>query len=590
MKDAYILIGIKAKRAGIISMISSFRTNYKSTWLKPQTINVFHLENENDTITINMDPNYSYSYSVTSLNGFGSVRFTEELEEAYYLSSGENIVLNKKKNSTNTTMTIRTQGTMGYTVAIKTVLLSDSELINEVENNKQIRIDYNEQINNKLYFYSKISNPNESKLLALSYSNLKQTSVEGSTNTFEATGYVVSSHFIAARQRNSSTPIESSYSVKGIYDPLFLTTTFMFPKYAFATNDNQLKYIFIEHAPSASNKGKFTDATISANLYPISAQNPAPILPLRYTFGSFDVKATSNNSTNVYLIRKTDKVMKSIKIELAYNSEYVNYALIDSDALEQQKNSSTLLSSLNQTTSKFEYGRTTLFLTLPDEIDQFKISFFPVKEITNTDYSKYMFFFMNNIDESVFFRYTIEDPLFNITYSNEGETATTMKVKVNKLVKRNNYIPEGTYYVNIYENEPKANLIFNTESPIRSESVLVTSNLTFFEKSITNLPKNVIVYVNILARLNENSEALIYNTQKTNTSGVNPVTPDTPVTPETPGSSTWWIILIIIIVILVLIAGIFLFIRTKGRNNNLQISFTGKDDGNINLISGDAIN
>ena len=595
LKDAYILIGIKAKRAGIISMISSFRTNYKSTWLKPQTINVFHLENENDTITINMDPNYSYSYSVTSLNGFGSVRFTEELEEAYYLASGENIVLNKKKNSTNTTMTIRTQGTMGYTVAIKTVLLSDSELINEVENNKQIRIDYNEQINNKLYFYSKISNPNESKLLALSYSNLKQTSVEGSTNTFEATGYVVSSHFIAARQRNSSTPIESSYSVKGIYDPLFLTTTFMFPKYAFATNDNQLKYIFIEHAPSASNKGKFTDATISANLYPISAQNPAPILPLRYTFGSFDVKATSNNATNVYLIRKTDKVMKSIKIELAYNSEYVNYALIDSDALEPQKNSSTLLSSLNQTTSKFEYGRTTLFLTLPDGIEQFKISFFPVKEITNTDYSKYMFFFMNNIDESVFFRYTIEDPLFNITYSNEGETATTMKVKVNKLVKRNNYIPEGTYYVNIYENEPKANLIFNTESPIRSESVLVTSNLTFFEKSITNLPKNVIVYVNILARLNENSEALIYNTQKTNTSGVNPVTPDTPVTPETPGSSTWWIILIIIIVILVLTAGIFLFIRMKGRNNNLnanveQISFTGKDDGNINLISGDAIN
>ena len=121
----------------------------------------------------------------------------------------------------------------------------------------------------------------------------------------------------------------------------------MFPKYVFATNDNQLKYIFIEHAPSASNKGKFTDATISANLYPISAQNPAPILPLRYTFGSFDVKATSNNSTNVYLIRKTDKVMKSIKIELAYNSEYVNYALIDSDALEPQKNSSTLLSSLN---------------------------------------------------------------------------------------------------------------------------------------------------------------------------------------------------------------------------------------------------
>lgn len=595
LKDDYILIGIKAKRAGIISMISSFRTNYKSTWLKPQTINVFHLENENDTIIINMDTQYSYSYSVTSLNGFGSVRFTEEPEEAYYLSSGENIVMNNNKTSNCTTMTIRTQGIRGYTVAIKTVLLSDSELINEVENNKQIRIDYNEQINNKLYFYSKISNPNENKLLALSYSQLKQTSVEGSTNTFEATGYVVNSHFIAARQRNSSTPIESSYSVKGIYDPFFLTTTLMFPKAAFSTNDNQLKYIFIEHAPSASNKGKFTDATISANLYPISAQNPAPIPPLRFTYGSFDVKATSQTSTNVYLIRKADKVMKSIKIELAYNSEYINYALIDSDAVETQKNSSTLSSSLNKTTSKFEYGRTVLFLTLPDGIEQFKISFFPVKEITNTDYSKYMFFFMNNMDESVFFRYMIEDPSINITYSSEGNNLTTMKVKVNKLVKRNNYIPEGTYYVNVYANEPKANLIFNTETPINSESVLVTSDLTFFEKSITNLPKNKTVYVNILARLNENYETLIYNTQKTNTSGDTPVTPVTPVTPDTPGSSAWWIIIIIIIVIVVLIVGIFLFIRMKGRNNSLntkveRISFTGKDDGMTNLISGNAIN
>ena len=481
---------------------------------------------------------------------------------------GETFSLKNKFGSKNNKILIEAVG--DFTFIYHYTATSKSETFEEIKNGQSIMFYYTDDLPAR--FYAKIGNIDEPILASFKLKDITP-SFTPTTESKEliVTGYVTDSVSIFKRLKDKTYIMNQSEKIEGNYDSSMSVGTVVFTPEQISKgikSENE-RYIYVEITKKNAQQ-QFLAFYISGSIFPTN--NKERIAPQReYIVGSLEKE---QKEPNVHLIKRTEDVFNMVKLDISMNSEKIDFAYSDIGDTDITKNSTSLKEQI--TSSKDEFGKTTIIFDLKNRKDPIKLSFFPKKDEIVTD-SNSLFYAFKYYGGTSFKDYSVTNKTLDVFKEVKGDV-TSLQVLVSDTFKNDGQVAPGQYHLKIFNSTTKYSIksIINPKDCLFDYIYKVKEgeNVTKFNFTVPEIKEGT-YYISVIAVLNENSEMFSYD--------------NTTVTVEAikGGLSVWVIIIICIICIIVVVVLAFLIYKViKKRNLKEEVNKTSFNDGiNTNLLT-----
>ena len=564
-KNEYILISVRSTKRTVISVLTTFKTSFRSTFPNPNAVQLF-IVRDNEPMNLIIPKQYAYSVQLTSVFGSAYVGLTDTTRG---LIKGQ-----------RDTITMTTSGKENEVVRIESPIDGNpifafyieykrrpmNQNFDEFEYGTSGDVIYESDF--PIVFYSMVTGTDDVNV-AINFKALR--SKNATTDNFTITGYVTDEDTVIKR-KNNSTVIPSSKPIVGQYIQGIKTAHVTFKKSEL--NAANVKYMFVVVDKAENNTNVYEKIHTEVSMLPVN--NKAVVFPAgQYNYGYLQ---SEFEGAYLYQMKRDLRTENILRIEFAAFDNAVNFAVLD---IEEDKNLYENSKEINIAKNETKYGKTTIEVHLKDNQDKVLLSVFTPGDHKVTNETRTNFIFRYNVSSVEMDTAKIDSTKVESSYANE-----TLTLKFKSIVTSKDQVIPATYYAYLIH--------ANQTNDIESSSLVLPSNVEY-ESSfflINNEDKDITFTIKG-AQYDKYSYyyiKLVGVTSKDNVYfGYDPVFD--PFNYKKPSSSLpGWAIVLIVIFLAVVIGGIVLvdkFLKRKKdmKENVEKASFIGSGDQNKNLLS-----
>ena len=475
-KGKYFYINVISDKADDLFILTSmpvFNIDKNQNYIfypNPSTEQLIYVPK--DQIILQFFTSSSLIANIVTLDGEAEISWKSDSETIYNLrGSGDRLSLTS--GTTLNELVIKKRqisNNPNFIFYISYYVRDPENNFDEVQYGKAIEIAYRET-DLPVYLYSKVGSHFNDMNIAVTFRDIeKGKEIELTSSPFVVRAALAKESSIYKAKDNPELSPIAQKSLSGSYDPALQTASVSFSRqnildFNVKSEDNPTLYLSIEKDDKFKDL-KFTKFNIVAQFSKINSEQ----IPLEKTY-NYGKCMYTRNFVNYYRLKK-DKNKKYMKIEFAFNSNYLNFAV--SHARAQTNNTNLIISEYK--------ARGKTFLT----VDTTKLTdnyvFLNIFKKDNEEHDEklnnYVFKYLNYESESEFTDYKIlnDDNELTIDESTENNI-TTIKCTFNKID-----VPSGkadiTYFFKVVDN---ATHVYGEE--IETIAIMESPYYTVYQKN-----------------------------------------------------------------------------------------------------------
>ena len=430
-KGKYLFVNVvtdKEDEVYILTGMPMFNINRQREFIfypNPSTEQILYVPPETDQITLEFFTSSSLIATIITLGGEAEISWKNDQNTIYNLrGSGDRLSLTSGTPLNELIIKKRKTDNPNFIFYVSYYVRDPENNFDEVQYGKSIEIAYRDT-DLPVYLYSKVGSYFNDINVAVTFTNLESNEIEIlESSPFWIRGALAKESTVYKAKNNPELSPTSQKSLLGSYDPALRVAIVSFSRqnisdFNVKSEDNPTLYLSIEKDEKYQDISypKFTIETQFSKINGL--QSP---LEKTYNYGRF----LGGNFVNFYRLKK-DKLKKYMKIEFAFNSDYLQFAVSDSIA---RVNNTNLIKS--------EYkarGKTILTVDTSTINEYVFLNIFRKDDTVQKEkLQNYVFKYLNIQSEDEFTDYKILDDKndLNIEEINEVDQ-TTIKCTFNKI-------------------------------------------------------------------------------------------------------------------------------------------------------------
>ena len=449
-KNEYILVSVRSTKRTVISVLTTFKTSFKSTFPNPNAIQLF-IVRDNEPMNLSILKQYPYSIQLTSVLGSAYVGLTDTTRG---LIKGQ-----------RDTITMTTSGEGSEVVRIESpidenpvfVFYIEYKLRPKDQNFDEFKYgtsgDVIYESDFPIVFYSMVTGTDDVNV-AINFKHL--SSKNATTDNFTITGYVTDEETVIKR-KNDKTVMPSAKPIIGQYIQGIKTAHVTFKKSVL--NAANVKYMFVVVDKAENNTNVYQKIHTEVSMLPVN--NKGVVSPAgQYNYGYLE---NEFEGAYLYQLKRDLRTESILRIEYAAFDNAVNFAVLD---IEEEKNLYENSKEINIAKNETKYGKTTLEVHLKENQDKVLLSVFTPGDHKVTNETRTNFLFRYNYSAVEMDTAKIDNTKVDSTFVNG-----TLTLKFKSIVTSKDIVIPATYYAYLIH--------ANKTNDIESSSLVLPSNVAY---------------------------------------------------------------------------------------------------------------
>ena len=562
-----ILIKVEVPEKGTITLLNTFKTNIKESYIHFKSKIAFNVES-NKELLLNIPSGQKHLVHINIIDGEGKVGFENDNENMQSISGKySSMYLQSEENNKNLKIKVETKDNpFKFYSYIK--IGTNTRNINKISIGSSAKFKTGEGF--PIEFYSQLPNKNNNDYnINFRISNIKELNEinnlsESKTSLFIIKAFIVDVNTIE-KLRNDESIIYSgnvNNTFEGKYESGFGIAKLIIKKEKINIIQNNNNYIYIVIDADSSNVKKFKN--INAELNILEVNNIDYSAPDNiYLNGNLD----SKNNKNEFKLTKKYENDKKIRVELS-SSEEIKFSIAKAKISKISRNLEDIkyeeskgLGKKNIDINIENIMEPLIFSIYQDNITENKSIYYSFKYRTDKGNTKFTNYSNYGDNEGIIINnYTLE------------ENKIKLHLKFPSVInKENQNLIKAKYYLKIFNYNENAIVVNDTISvidsihPVYSDEYNFEELNNYYEKDLILINNNNdSYYCTLSAVVIDDNEFIGYKSFIVN------ITKEKKKENDEKNKIQWWhIVLIVLLVILIVVLVIFIILHFKRKNSEL---------------------